>query len=117
MPADPTPIPADESGRVRFACIKTSSIMDTDNLFPLSAVIGAGSAGIGAFTDFRSRLSLRPIHHHFRVAAEEAAARPEAEAVEVEVDHRGRVEREELAHEEPAHDGDAERAAQLRSFA
>src|SRR5258708_35145889 len=47
---------------------------------------------------------------HFR-------ARPEAEAIEVEVDDRRRVEGEELAHEQAADDRNAERAAQLRAVA
>jgi len=38
---------------------------------------------------------------------------PGGEPVEGEVDHRGGVEREELAHDEPAHDRDAERLAEL----
>src|SRR5579885_1671784 len=50
------------------------------------------------------------------VAEHDAAAPPPeapGEAVEGEVDDRRRVEGEDLAHEEPAHDGDAERPAQL----
>src|SRR5207244_5244744 len=41
------------------------------------------------------------------------AREPQAQAVEVEVYDGGGEEGEELAHDEPAHDGDAERAAQL----
>src|SRR5262245_33164970 len=41
------------------------------------------------------------------------AAAPEGEAIEVQIDDGRRVEGEELAQEEPADDGDAERAAEL----
>src|SRR2546425_6112975 len=37
------------------------------------------------------------------------ACEPEPHAVEIEVHHRRGVEREQLAHEQPADDGDAER--------
>src|SRR5262245_2306917 len=46
-----------------------------------------------------------------------AVAEPQAEAVEVEVDHRGRVEREQLAENQPAHDRDAKRTAQFTAVA
>src|SRR3989442_6785127 len=41
------------------------------------------------------------------------AREPQAQAVEVEVHDGGGVEGEQLAHDEPAHDGDAERTTQL----
>jgi hypothetical protein len=44
------------------------------------------------------------------------ACAPEPHAVEIEVHHRRGVEREQLAHEQPADDGDAERPAQLRAY-
>src|SRR6266566_6865418 len=46
-----------------------------------------------------------------------AIADPQAEAVEIEVDHRRRIEREQLAQDQPADDGDAERAAQFAAIA
>src|SRR5215470_10191019 len=46
-----------------------------------------------------------------------AIAHPQAEAVEVEVDHGRRVKREQLAQDQSAHDGDAERTAQLAAVA
>ena len=42
---------------------------------------------------------------------------PQAEAIEVEIDHRRRVERQHLAHDQAADDGDAERPAQLAAVA
>jgi hypothetical protein len=41
------------------------------------------------------------------------SAQPQAEAVEVEIDHGCGVERQYLAHDQAAHDGDAERPPQL----
>ena len=38
---------------------------------------------------------------------------PEPEAVQVKVDHRGGVQRQHLAEDQPADDGDAQRPAQL----
>src|SRR4051794_25164400 len=46
-----------------------------------------------------------------------AALAPKAQAVEVEIDHRGRVEGQELADDQPANDRDAERPAQFRTLA
>ena len=46
-----------------------------------------------------------------------ARLRPQAEAVEIEIDHRRRVERQHLADHQPADDRDAERPAQLGAFA
>ena len=42
---------------------------------------------------------------------------PEAEAIEIEVDDGGRVEREQLAHQQAADDGDPQRMAQLGTLA
>jgi hypothetical protein len=42
---------------------------------------------------------------------------PRAQAVEVEVHHRGRVERQELAHDQASDDGDAQGAAELAADA
>src|SRR6202035_3892705 len=42
---------------------------------------------------------------------------PQAITVEIKIDDRRRVERQNLADEEPADDRDAERTAQLRAFA
>ena len=46
-----------------------------------------------------------------------AAPRPRRESIERQVDHRRRVEREQLAEEKAADDGDAQRTPQLRSDA
>src|SRR5580704_11641333 len=45
--------------------------------------------------------------------ARPAAQRPQAEAVEVEIDHRRRIERQGLADQQAADDRNTERAAQL----
>ena len=45
------------------------------------------------------------------------AQHPEAQPVEIQVDDRGGVEGEQLADDQPADDGDAERAAQLTAGA
>ena len=50
-------------------------------------------------------------------AAALAALHPQAEPVEREVDDRRRVEREQLAQDQPAHDRDAERPPQLVAHA
>src|SRR5215467_13940039 len=42
------------------------------------------------------------------------AAHPPAQTIEIEIDYRGRVQRESLRDEQPANDGDAEWAAQFR---
>src|SRR6266516_3611486 len=47
----------------------------------------------------------------------QAAAQPAIDAVEVEIDHRGDVEREQLGEAQPADHRDAERLAQLRTLA
>src|SRR6266699_878570 len=47
----------------------------------------------------------------------QAAAQPAIDAVEVEIDHRGDVEREQLREAQPADHRDAERLAQLRTLA
>src|SRR5260221_7623232 len=47
------------------------------------------------------------------VAGSATATEPELEAVEVEIDDRGGEERQELAHDEAADDGDTERTAEF----
>ena len=59
----------------------------------------------------------RPVREVMGAALAPAGAEPQAEAVEVKVDHRRGVEREYLAEDEPAHDGNAERTAQLAAVA
>ncbi len=45
------------------------------------------------------------------------AKHPLSEAVKAEINHRRRIEREQLAHDQAADDGDAERTAQFRAGA
>src|SRR5258706_11609367 len=46
-----------------------------------------------------------------------ASPHPPGQAIEGQVDDRRGVEREELAHQQAAHDGDAQRRPQLRAHA
>src|SRR3981081_2694082 len=48
-----------------------------------------------------------------RPPATPCALRPQAEPVEIKIDHRRGVKREHLAHHQPAHDHNAERLAPL----
>src|SRR5579883_2453906 len=86
------------------------------------------SAGIAAMAwrfdiDPCSRGSSLPRHQRrFRgevvsAALAAAGAHPQAETVEVEVDHGRRIEREQLAEDQPAYNRDAEGAAQLATVA
>jgi len=58
MNADPTPIAADESGMNCIVAIRTAAAMGTKTFVALSALIGVGSAGIGAFNAFFLLLAL-----------------------------------------------------------
>src|SRR5690242_21881988 len=42
---------------------------------------------------------------------------PEPEPIEVEIDHRGGIERQDLAHQQAPDDGNAERTAELAALA
>ena len=53
----------------------------------------------------------------WRGARRRAPAQPRAQPLHVEIDHRRGVEREQLAEQQAADDGDAERIAQLRAGA
>ena len=59
----------------------------------------------------RAELWLRNIR---RGAPARAAPQPAVQPIEQQIDHRRRVKREDLRHQQAADDGDAERAAQLR---
>ena len=51
------------------------------------------------------------------IPAPPGIADPYPPAVEIEIDHRRGVERQHLAEQQPAHDGDAQRLAQFRTLA
>src|SRR5882724_3840662 len=51
------------------------------------------------------------------MAGRPAASTPQAEAVEIEIDHRRRIKCQHLAYDQPADDRDAEWTAQLRALA
>jgi len=57
------------------------------------------------------------VRHCSRGGPHRRAAEARADAVHGEIDDRRRVERQELAQQQPADDGDAERKAQLRAGA
>src|SRR5579871_2284241 len=75
-------------------------------------------AGISdSHATYSADLRLRDVAHQAPVPPVPAAPGPHAEALEIEINDRGRVQREDLADGKPADDGDAERLAQLRAFA
>src|SRR5262245_1313910 len=69
---------------------------------------------------FRRALARQSTQSGPGALADRALARapePAVQAVEQEIDHGSRVEGQRLRHQEPADDGNPERAAQLRSRA
>src|SRR6478735_9665191 len=106
------------TGRNRYATMPTSSSPMASSVVPT----GRRMKGSEKFARLM-RLLRRPLRRFGLIGEVElglhrpraAEARPQA--LHREIDDRGRVEREQLAEQQPADDGDAERVAQLRAGA
>src|SRR5689334_2277960 len=75
------------------------------------------SAAKGRALRMTTRTSARLMSETLDRRQTAAAARPRAQAADVEIDDRGRVRRKRLAHDPPAADGDAAGAATLAALA
>jgi hypothetical protein len=98
------------------SCMAREVSMTTSPCFP-PAIAGSPSRGAMHFRQAAASLRrdrVQPFGHGSLVPA---AAQPSLQAIEIKIDHRGRVEGQELAERQAADRGVAERLAQLRAGA
>ena len=94
------------------------SIMLKDGVFDIEEGARRGVVdALGLAADGPTQLRRRRVAQQVRVPAVPAALGPAPEALQVKIDHGRRVEREDLAKDQPADDRDAERLAHLGTLA